>query len=359
MKNNKKNNNIKKVALFTIRDIEKSVLFKDITPQKNTQLINYFISLPELKKWLNDQVSDLEEDLPSLNENENDFDSIKRAWEGQKEELKTCFDLISKAFSDDDLIAGPIQSLPEKIDNAKNSEELKRCKDDYNLAIGENTFVDEGITSAHEKILSFFDNIKDNHQDTNKGKKCFSESHYDNLKEYVLRSEKTYCDKWDGEVKVKHRLGMYYKNEVITIDSETIGYAVCAIFPWMGDYEDNHDESWTQMLVGSVLEFYPNVETIILVCHDMDFKLYAEKDFVVSRNINEDNKYTRKYTARIIEIPLVVFQHSHSEITSTLSKSSAKDVYTSMDNFVSGFVEMQNSDTDKKNAMAHKEKYKS
>jgi hypothetical protein len=266
MKNNKKNNNIKKVALFTIRDIEKSVLFKDITPQKNTQLINYFISLPELKKWLNDQVSDLEEDLPSLNENENDFDSIKRAWEGQKEELKTCFDLISKAFSDDDLIAGPIQSLPEKIDNAKNSEELKRCKDDYNLAIGENTFVDEGITSAHEKILSFFDNIKNNYQDPNKGKRCFSESHYEELKDYELMSEKTYCDKWDG-VKVKHRLGMYCKEE------DEI--AVCAIFPWMGDYEDNHDKLWTQMLVGSVLEFYHNVETIILVCHDMDFKLYA------------------------------------------------------------------------------------
>jgi hypothetical protein len=35
------------------------------------------------------------------------------------------------------------------------------------------------------------------------------------------------------------------------------------------------------------------------------------------------------------------------------------DVYTSMENYVSGFVEIQNSDTDKKNAKAHEEKYKS
>ena len=108
------------------------------------------------------------------------------------------------------------------------------------------------------------------------------------------------------------------------------------------------------MLVDSVVEFYKNAKTIILVCHDMDFKLYAGKDFVVSENINEGGTYGSNK-----KISLVVFQHSNSEITSTLSKSSPEDVYTSMDNYVSGFVKIQKADTENKNAIAHKEKYKS
>lgn len=331
----------KKVVLFTIRDIEIKPLFKDVEPKTTDSLISYFLSFSDFGPWLISNVpSNVQEDIFDIN-------SFKKTIEEKENEFNNAINELSSLFKDDEdkqFFSSLYQELAKSDVNI-----LLQKKALFQESMTDVTLSTESQKTAYSMINSILDTIKAN-QET---KPVFTIDNYYDIRDIALNETNTYCDKGGGEVKVKHRLGMYSKEE----DDN----AVCAIYPWLGDYEEDHDESWTKMLVGSILAFYPKAETIILVCHDIDYKQFEGRDFVVSKDINikgADNTYKYTFDKRI-SIPLVVFQHSNQNITSALLIESPKEIYTLMENYVFGFVKIQDADKDEKNAEAHKEKYNS
>lgn len=304
-------NSPKYVIVFSIRDIDaQNTPFTGIKPTKCLPLIEYL-------SGLNDDCAEaLHVSVSSVQSNPEEQNAV--------DELKTelCRDL-SRLTNLDDLI--------DSIKEAKSMLDLEAVKEEYNTG------------DSQQKVLEILEKIPDS-QDSQPSETMTETMNVECLWNELMTTSVTHCDK-QGAL-WKHRLGWYVKEEE--------EYAVCAVYPWMGEGAADHNEKWRSLLVNAVTDKFKDVgvKRIILVCHDKDFMGLDGRDGVVSIDINENGYYADQG----VSIPLVVFMHTNQLITSAFGgDKSVKDIYNCINDYVSGYARLKKANEDSLNAEAHKE----
>ena len=163
-----------------------------------------------------------------------------------------------------------------------------------------------------------------------------------------IRIEGGYSEAIDNSSRVKHRLGIYHKEEG--------EYAVAAVWPWpKGDtFEPNHDENWKKTIIEAINELYPNTDEMILVIHDWDLDEWKDKDQPVFRRRPlsriKDSNYDEECLPNKDDprISLIVFQHTNGNVVDLLKKdrgghlNTPKQVWEAIDKYIeSGYLLMK------------------
>lgn len=331
-------NNIKQAVLFTIRDIENREYFKGVSPEPSQALIDYFISLgDDLTSWLNEHVQKRDviktDDEPSIDK----YKSLSEDIQKNANEFEKAYEETSgnRVYSVE-------RSLVESISNAQDLGELQAIKESFLSAYED---FSEEEQNRWEPIHSFICKIPDadsSEIESQQNSNIFSIEDYKKLASTILDSKVTHCDK--EKPLVQHRLGWYHKEE----DDDDGKTAVCAVYPWSGDMEAEHNNRWANALISLLRDEYPSLESVLLVCHDRDFHGFSGKDEVVTGNLfKELNKAFPMLGS------LIMFQHSNSTITGALNKSKAFDVYTTIEEYAKGYYTIKEADEGNKNASAH------
>lgn len=324
------NNSITRAVLFTIRDIENRDYFEGVSPEPSQPLIDYFLSRgDDLTSWLNKHA--LKRDI---------FRTVN---EPPIDKYKLLSEVIQKNADEFESVRGPViseeQSLKESISNAQNLGELQVIKASF-LMVYED--VPETEQSKWGTIHSFISEIPDAESSEFEGIQSsnrFSLEDYKKIASNSLDSNVTYCDK--EKPLVQHRLGWYHKED-------NDGTAVCAVYPWLGETDDVHNEKWTRALISTLLSEYPSIERIILVCHDRDFSGFSGKDEVVTGDFfNALNKLFMQLSS------LIVFQHSNSTITGSLKMNNATEVFKAIEEYAVGYDNIKKADEANMNSKAH------
>lgn len=204
------------------------------------------------------------------------------------------------------------------------------------------------LLNLARRLLPFIHLTKPTVSEANINSIKYDAQFYDKVKDCSLgeasdnNRDQYNCDKLGGEpLYVSNRLGVYKKE-----DGE---YALCAIYPWSGEFEDNHKELWERLLINVTREFYPNVESLVLMLHDRD--LYSdniEKCECLKGSIEIDTK-------RKITYSLAVFMHTNPAIRAILSngKQSPKEAYDSTMSYLCANDKIKESGESMQNAVRH------
>ena len=326
-------NNITKAVFFTVRDIENKIIFKGVTPQPSKSIIDYLVSRKDgLSEWLNGKV---QSNSSEKREEEESIEQFKLIPEDVKERANAFEKQYGCVISDD-------SPLISTIVDAKDLSELQGVKGSFMESYNELSAEDK---SAWELVFNFLCHIPDvnlSEIEISSTTKFTINAYNNELAESILNSDVTHCDK-QSQVYVKDRLGWYRKEDDTNGDS-----VVCAVNPWAGEPELEHNIQWAEALLSSLTEEYPSLQSIILVCHDRDFNGYSGKDEVVSGLFFDELK--RKHSN--LE-GLVVFQHSNNTIMGALNKSIATDVFNAIEKYAKGFDRLKKADESNGNANAH------
>lgn len=330
-------NNIKQAVLFTIRDIENREYFKGVSPEPSQTLIDYFISLgDDLTSWLNEHVQKRDviktDDEPSIDK-----------YKSLSEDILKNADEFEKAYEETsgNRVYSVERSLVESISNAQDLGELQAIKESFLSAYED---FSEEERSRWKPIHSFICKIPDAESseiESQQNSNIFSVEDYNKLASTILNSNVTHCDKENPQV--QHRLGWYHKE-----DDDNGGTAACAVYPWSGEMETDHNNRWANALISTLKEEYPSIERILLVCHDRDFSGFSGKDEVVTGDffINLNKLFPQLSS-------LIVFQHSNSNITGALKTNNAADVFEAIKGYAVGYNKIKKADEENKNANAH------
>lgn len=335
MSDNDGKNMISKAILLTIRGIEGSVLFAT-EPVCSKPLFDFFIGLEdELTGWLKEQVIPSEEPGDTCSTHPSfDKDAFLTDWKMQRDDLIPLVNGLEKDFIDytNAFDSGGFDSLQECLTYLSNLETegnilYKRLSDflrNHNITIPSQPQEAQGIPE-------------------------FSDNVYNIKKDNDINATVTHCDKGDG-AKVKHRLGIYC--------NEQEDKAVCAVYPWIGERKADHDKKWIAALVGAVVDKYPKIKSLILVCHDKDFDQYDGWDTIISDDYNQSisDKFKNKVD-EIIKIPFAVFQHATASDIPNALKENVTKAYDIIEQYVSGHAKLKKADSENKNAIAHFNKY--
>lgn len=332
-------NNIKQAVLFTIRDIENREYFKGVSPEPSQALIDYFISLgDDLTSWLNEHAQKRDviktADEPSIDM----YKSLSEDIQKNADEFEKAYEETSgnRVYSDE-------RSLVESISNAQDLGELQFIKESFLSAYED---FSEEEQSRWEPIHSFICKIPDAESseiESQQNSNVFSIEDYNKWALTSLNSNVTHCDKENPQV--QHRLGWYHKEE-----NDDGGTAACAVYPWSGEMETDHNLRWANALIFMLKEEYPSIERIILVCHDRDFSGFSGKDEVVTGDL------FKKLNKAIPQLgSLIVFQHSNSIITGALNKDKTSDVFSTIKKYADGYYAILKADEENENANAHDE----
>ena len=326
-------NSITKAVFFTVRDIENKTIFKGVTPQPSKAIIDYIIDRGDtLSSWLNNTIQS------STSPNEKEEESLEQykliPEEVQKE---------ANAYEDKhDNIVLEDCSLIEAIRNAESLSDLQAIKASFMDLYDDLNSEEKERLDLVNTFLSHIPNVDLSNIELSSTTKFSIDAYNDELAESVLNSEVTHCDK-QSQVYVKDRLGWYRKEDDTNGDS-----VVCAVNPWAGEPELEHNVKWAEAILSTLTEEYPLLQSIILVCHDRDFYGYSGKDEVVSGLFFDELK--RKHSN--LE-GLVVFQHSNNTIMGALNKSKATDVFNSIEEYAKEFDKFKKADERSGNANAH------
>lgn len=335
MSDNDGKNTISKAILLTIRGIEGSVLFAS-EPVCSKPLFDFFIGLEDdLTTWLKKQVIPSKEPGDTCSTHPSfDKDAFSKDWESQKTDLTLLVDQLGTDFEDYTV--------------AFDVGDFDRLQDCLNCL----SCLENNGDNSYKRLSDFLRNhnitIPSQPQEA-QGIPEFSDNVYNIKKDNDIDANVTHCDKGDG-AKVKHRLGIYC--------NEQEDKAVCAIYPWIGERKADHDKKWIAALVGAVVDKYPKIKSLILVCHDKDFDQYDGWDTIISDDYNQSisDKFKNKVD-EIIKIPFAVFQHATASDIPNALKENVTKAYDIIEQYVSGHAKLKKADSENKNAIAHFNKY--
>lgn len=326
--------NVKEAVLFTIRDIENEEFFKGVSPEPSQALIDYFISLgDDLTSWLIEEAHKKDgintADEPSIDM----YKSLSEDIQKNADEFEEAYKKVSGSR-----VCSEELSLVESISNAQDLGKLQLIKENF-LSVYEDFPAEE--QSRWEPIHCFISQIPDAESleiEYQQNFSVFSLEDYNIFASTSLNSNVTHCDK--EKPLVQHRLGWYHKEDVTT--------AVCAVYPWSGEMEEDHNKKWAKALISTLEEKYPSIESIILVCHDKDFSGFSGKNEVVTGGLFTDLQEESKKLKS-----LIVFQHNKSTIIGALKMNKAADIFKTINEYSTGYAKIQESDKNKLNAAAH------
>ena len=327
------NNNITNAIFFTVRSIESREVFKNLSPRPSKALIDYFMSLNDgLSNWLNQCVN------KPVEKKEDSSISIE-PYKSVPENIKT----NAEQFENEN---GPVYSedqlLVDSLTNATNIDELRAIKGSF-LSIYEDlpTQDQNKWTVIHDFILSIPD-VEPSYLGTGSMSHSFTIQDYnETFAKTELRADPTHCDKENPLV--QDRLGWY-----CTEDGPS-GIAIAAVYPWTGDMTSDHNINWASALISTMINEYPSLKNIILVCHDRDFKGFSGKDEVVNGQLPESIK--QKFPQ--LNLRLIVFQHSNKTVLGALNMKNAIDVFNAIDSYAAGYDTFIRVDNENQNALAH------
>lgn len=326
------NNSITQAVFFTVRGIERREVFAGLLPSPSKALVDFFMSRnDELSQWLNEQVEghlEQEEasDIP-IEQYRNVPDNVKAnadAFEGN----------YGRVYSED-------STLAESIENAENMADLQAIKASF-LSIYDDLSAEE--QNKWEALLQFMSLIPDlANSELRKGLEphSFTIDDYRVFANLSLGAIVTHCDK--ESPLVRDRLGWYHKE-----DGQEGNTVACAVYPWVGETDKEHNTKWASALITTMLNEYPSLKDIILVCHDRDFSGFSGVDDVVKEGLFKDIKaaFPQLYS-------LIVFQHSNKTIMGALNKSKAAEVFDAIKTYSDGYSKLQKADENNENAKAH------
>ena len=328
-------NSVTKAVLFTIRDIENRDFFKGVIPNPSQDLINYFLSREDgLTSWLNDYAH---------NYHAQKGENTKTSDEPPIDKYKSISEDIQKNADDFEKANGCLfedKSLIEKIRDAQSLVDLQSIKASFLYVYERDSETERSKWEVISKFISQIPNY--NSADNNNQQKTskFTIEDYRRISTLPLNTQDNHCDK-EGPL-VRHRLGWYHKED------EDDKIAVCAVYPWAGETDVEHNEGWAKALLSTITIKYPSIESILLVCHDRDFSGFSGKDEVVTGGLF--NKLKKEFSKLN---RLIVFQHSNSTIIGALKKNKATDVFNAIENYAKGYNTFKEADKENKNANAH------
>lgn len=340
------NDKVKKVVLFSTRKIHER--FDDtLIPQFSNIILSYFTQSIDSK----DVFPDLKKGLVELSTQESVLlDDVSSGFDARKQEFVQALSPIIQSIKS---LLNQIQENTE--DNIPDSLEVESANDDAAIACIIKDFLDRVSYSGLEEspdfapkvrpVLSEYLSIFSKHlpKKIDSPQVSFNEEYYERIKDMTLGASNNELSRRIFHCDIDDKPSFSVKDRLCVFSNEEEDCAVCAIYAWYGDFEENHYAKWISCLIQAIKELYPKVVSVSLVLHDRDLYQDNRDEIVYSEKENEN-----------VNVSLAVFMHNNDTIMQMMDKNkSPKEIVEGIDLYFAGPPKLREVDHRRFNKLAH------